>query len=192
MTTNIGTLFPVTIAAGADTADIDAAFKYYHWGQTTELAGSSMTTSGGGVTGALYRLTNNPKFYGNSTAPYLTVYSGTVTSPGSPIFTVNGSTNSLVGAFSLNSTLAVTGLITATAGIKGSVYSANSAAIVIDTNTSADATFTGNMKSNSTSNGKTTFENTGTGTTYNSIGRIFVQAAQPNVAVSITGDLWFW
>jgi hypothetical protein len=197
MTTNIGTLFPVTIAAGSDTADVDAAFKYYHWGQTTELAGSSMTTSGGGITGALYRLTNNPKFYGNSTAPYLTVYSGTPGVNGTTVLTINGSTNSLVGAFSLSSTLTVTGLITATAGVKGSLYSAASSAITIDTS-ATDALFTGNIKATSQNNGKVTLVNTDTAsasTAYTVKGRIFVQATAPSATagtVAQDGDLWFW
>jgi hypothetical protein len=193
MTTNIGTLFPVTIAAGSDTADVDAAFKYYHWGQTTELAGSSMTSSGGGITGALYRLTNNPKFYGNSTAPYLTVFSGTTGTPGTTILTINGSTNALVGDFSLSSKLAVTGLITATAGIKGSVYSANSSSIVIDTSVT-DALFVGNIKPTSTTNGRVTQSSSSTTApgTYTPVGKIYVQSTAPSANIATSGDLWFW
>jgi hypothetical protein len=51
-----------------------------------------------------------------------------------------------------------------------------------------------NIIPTSNATGIITVNNTSTTSpgTYTGVGRIFVQSAQPNVAVSRTGDLWMW
>ena len=73
MPATLGTNYPTQMPLLTETADIQVALQLYHWGGTTEPTGSALTTSGGGVTGALYRLKNNPTFVGTVTAPVLSV-----------------------------------------------------------------------------------------------------------------------
>lgn len=82
MTTSLGspTIAPTLMPSTSDSADIQAAFQAYHWGGTTEP--TVPISTGGGITGAIYRLQNSPNFVGTISIGGTTVLNATTLGTG--------------------------------------------------------------------------------------------------------------